>query len=92
MSTLEFKATVNIDSKPVKRVIAKIDLIKFIEKFKPSKYKKLNNGIEIRGVADVQSMVAKARELISELKLNLIVVDTAEMAAYRSFEVREVIA
>lgn len=89
MSTLEFNAKIN--TTPVKKLKAKIDLIKFIEKFEPGKYKKLSNGIEIRGIYDVQKMVGKARELITELKLNLVVVDTAEMAAYKSFEVREVI-
>ncbi|KEQ31223.1 hypothetical protein N180_02955 [Pedobacter antarcticus 4BY] len=68
----------------------KSDLQMFISKYKPSKYKVLKNGIEVRSVPNVEEAENKARELIKEMKLRLVVVRDAEMSAYRAFEVQEV--
>lgn len=67
-----------------------LDIQKFISKYKPSKYKVLKNGIEVRSVTNVEEAANKACELIKEMKLRLVVVRDAEMSAYRAFEVQEV--
>ena len=64
------------------------DLQKFISKMQPSKFKELKNGIEVRSVQDVKEGVNKARELINSLGLRLEVVDTAEMAERKAYEVK----
>jgi hypothetical protein len=67
------------------------DLQQFIGKYDPSKFKELKNGIEVRGVYDLHGAMNKARELIIDLSMGLEVVHNAEMAAYKAFEVREVV-
>ena len=66
------------------------DIEKFIKKNQPSKYKVLSNGIEVRSNHDLQGAIIKARECIKSLKLALEVIDTAEMAERKCFDVREV--
>lgn len=67
------------------------DLQKFIEKFEPTKYKTLGQGIEIRGISDIHRNVTMAKVLIEKLKLNLTVNHTAEMVGYGGFEVNNLI-
>lgn len=69
----------------------KTDMQRFIDKFHPSKYKVLKNGIDVRSVNDMNGAMNKARELINDLGLGLVVVHDAVMAENRSFEVREVV-
>ncbi|WP_293789713.1 hypothetical protein [uncultured Pedobacter sp.] len=63
------------------------DIEKFIEKFEPSKFKRLSRGIEIRGIKDLNKSIIFANEVIEKLKLKLSVAHSAEMAMYGSFEV-----
>ncbi|MGE7484997.1 hypothetical protein [Pedobacter suwonensis] len=63
------------------------DIEKFIEKFEPSKFKRLARGIEVRGIKDLNKSIVYANEVIEKLKLKLSVAHTAEMAMYGSFEV-----
>ncbi|WP_406826587.1 hypothetical protein [Pedobacter sp. KACC 23697] len=63
------------------------DIEKFIEKFDPSKFKRLARGIEVRGIKDLNKSIVYANEVIEQLKLKLSVAHTAEMAMYGSFEV-----
>lgn len=70
----------------------KSDLEIFIEKYQPSKFKKLKSGIEIRSVQDVDGAQNKAAELIKHMSLGLTVVRDATAAARGSFEIREVAA
>jgi len=65
------------------------DILKFIKKYDPSKMKQLKTGIEIRGVADIEKAISRAEYVIEKNKLNLTVVNTAEMAAYGAFEIQE---
>lgn len=65
------------------------DLQKFIRIFEPSKFKQLQNGIEIRGVGDMHRATDKASALIKYHSLALTVVNSGEMAAYKAFEIRE---
>ena len=69
----------------------KNDLQKFIDKYQPSKYKLLKAGIDVRSVYDLSGAMNKARQLIVDLGLRLEVVHDADMAANRSFEVKEVL-
>ncbi|WP_316778328.1 hypothetical protein [Pedobacter antarcticus] len=62
----------------------------FISKYKPSKYKVLKNGIEVRSVYNLHDAMNKARSVIYDMKLALVVIHDANMAANRSFEVSEV--
>lgn len=93
MSTLKvFTPTQNqLSPAKKKRSAAKcqVDLNKFIDKFQPSKFKKLKDGIEIRSVYDIPDAISKAKCLIATMSLKLQVVHSAEMAAYRAFEIRE---
>jgi len=66
------------------------DLQCFIDKFEPSKFKLMSNGIEIRGINDMHRNVTQARALIERLELNLTVLHNAEMLTYRGFEVNNV--
>lgn len=66
------------------------DLQTFIMLFDPSKYKRLKNGIELRGQPDLERNVAAAKSLIRNLKLNLMVISDANMATYRAFEVNNI--
>lgn len=66
----------------------KKDLKIFIEKYQPSKFKELKNGVEIRSVKDVEGASNKARELIFSLNLRLVVVRDAKAAERGCFEVR----
>lgn len=68
----------------------KTDLQIFIEKYSPSIYKELKNSVEVRSVNDVDKASNKARELIKELKLALVVVRDANAACRGAFEVKEV--
>lgn len=70
----------------------KTDMQRFIGKYHPSKYKVLKNGIDVRSVNDLNGAMNKARELINDLRLGLVVIHNADMAANRSFEVREVLS
>ncbi|MFC1226215.1 hypothetical protein ACFE6N_20595 [Pedobacter sp. BG31] len=63
------------------------DIEKFIEKFEPSKFKRLARGIEVRGIKDLNKSIVYANEVIEKLKLKLSVAHSAEMAMYGSFEV-----
>lgn len=63
------------------------DMEKFIEKFEPSKFKRLARGIEVRGIKDLNKSIVYANEVIERLKLKLSVAHSAEMAMYGSFEV-----
>lgn len=63
------------------------DIEKFIEKFEPSKFKRLARGIEVRGIKDLNKSIVYANEVIEKLKLKLSVTHSAEMAMYGSFEV-----
>ncbi|SHG08415.1 hypothetical protein [Pedobacter caeni] len=65
------------------------DLEKFILLFEPSKYKRLKNGIEVRGQPDLESNVATAKALVLSLGLHLTIISDANMATYRAFEVRQ---
>jgi hypothetical protein len=85
MKDLEVKEAVN---QPVKRVVS-ADLDRFIDKYQPSKFKRLSKSIEVRGVNDLEGAMNKARQLILDLKLKLVVINDAEMASYKAFEVRE---
>ncbi|TDO21918.1 hypothetical protein [Pedobacter duraquae] len=67
------------------------DIQKFTKKYDPSKSKLLKNGIEIRGVVEIEKAINRANEIIDRHGLNLIVVNTAEMASYGAFEVREAV-
>jgi len=68
------------------------DLQQFMDQYQPWKFKELKNGIEVRGVYDLNGAMNKARDLIIDLALGLEVVHNADMAAYRAFEVREVVS
>ncbi|RZJ80531.1 MAG: hypothetical protein EOO20_25925 [Chryseobacterium sp.] len=70
----------------------KSDLQLFIAKFDPNKFKSLSNGIEIRGVVELEKTILAAKSLIERLGYNLEIVRTASMAAYGAFEVRELAA
>ncbi|RZL02568.1 MAG: hypothetical protein EOO89_29155 [Pedobacter sp.] len=63
------------------------DLVKFIEKFEPAKFKEMANGIEIRGISNIHRSIADAEELIARLKLKLTVEHNAQMVSYGAFEV-----
>lgn len=60
MKDLEVKEA---DSQHVKTVKT-TDLQKFINKFQPSKFKQLKNGIEIRSVQNIEEASFKASSLI----------------------------
>ena len=68
----------------------KTDLQIFIEKYQPSKFKELKNGIEVRSVKDVEEASKRATGLINSMSLGLVVVRDAIMAERSAFEVREV--
>jgi len=72
--------------------ILKSDLQIFIEKYQPSKYKQMPGKIEVRSVYNLEEAKNKAREVINEYGLGLVVVSTGEMAAYKAFEVKEVVS
>ncbi|WP_205313951.1 hypothetical protein [Pedobacter nanyangensis] len=63
------------------------DLQKFIDKFEPTKFKLIKNGIEIRGIIDLNRGIQEAKALIERFQLRLIISHTAEMLSYRGFEV-----
>ena len=65
----------------------KNDLERFIEKFKPNKYKHINRGIDIRGIHNLHRDIGQAKAIIAELKLKLEVFHHAEMITYNGFEV-----
>jgi len=71
---------------PMEKSISK-DLQQFMEKFQPSKFKLMANGIEIRGIADIHRTISFAKQLIDRMGLNLKVKHTAEMVGYGAFEV-----
>jgi hypothetical protein len=66
------------------------DLKIFIDKYQPAKFKQLKNGIEVRSVHDVEIASNKARQLINDLSLRLMVVRDANAASRGAFEVTEV--
>lgn len=71
------------------KVIQHVDqLQQFLEAFRPNKFKFFSKGLEVRGVVDINFAVLEAREIIARLKLSLVVVHTAEMVAFRGFEVQ----
>jgi hypothetical protein len=63
------------------------DLNEFIKWFKPDKFKLTSRGLELRSVVDMQGAMAQARKIIENAGLKLTVVHTAEMLAFRGFEV-----
>ncbi|RZJ78286.1 MAG: hypothetical protein EOO47_14290 [Flavobacterium sp.] len=63
------------------------DLQRFIDKFQPSKFKMLAKGIDIRGVSNLQRDIQEAKQIIENLKLDLLVSHNAEMLSYGGFEV-----
>lgn len=63
------------------------DLQKFIKIFQADKYKSLPTGIEVRGAADLELAVQSAQRVIDKNRLNLSVKNTADMAAYKAFEI-----
>lgn len=63
------------------------DLQKFMDKFQPSKFKLMNNGIEIRGIADIHNTISFAKHLIDRMELKLKVNHNADMVGYGAFEV-----
>jgi hypothetical protein len=71
-------------------ILVKSDLDVFIEKYQPSKFKKLKNSVEVRSVVDVESASNKATELIDSLSLGLVVVRDASAACRGAFEVKKV--
>lgn len=73
-----------------RKAAAQTDLQQFIGKYQPSKFKVLKNGIEVRSVYDLNAAMNRARSVINDLNLGLVVNHDANMAANRSFEVREV--
>jgi len=66
------------------------DLMTFIEKFEPKKFKMTRAGVEIRGINDMYRNLMHARSIIANLKLNLTVVHTAEMLSYGGFQVNTI--
>jgi len=72
--------------------LKKSDLQIFIEKYQPSKFKVMSGKIEVRSVYNLEEAQNKAREVINEYGLGLVVVRDAELAANRSFEVKEVLS
>ncbi|ALL07652.1 hypothetical protein AQ505_20460 [Pedobacter sp. PACM 27299] len=79
-----------MNKQTLKPAIKKDDLQTFILLFDPGKYKRLKNGIELRGQPDLERNVAAAKLLIFKLKLNLMVISNANMATYRAFEVNNI--
>lgn len=67
------------------------DLQKFIAKYQMSKFKVMKGKLEIRSVGNLTEATNKAAQLINDLGLRLEVVQSADMASYRAFEVREVL-
>jgi hypothetical protein len=65
----------------------KSDMDIFIEKYQPSKFKKLKNSVEVRSVVDAEKASNKATELINSLSLGLVVVRDANAACRGAFEV-----
>ncbi|RYG13657.1 MAG: hypothetical protein EOO07_17465 [Chitinophagaceae bacterium] len=63
------------------------DLQRFIDKFQPSKFKMLAKGIDIRGVNNLHRDIQEAKQIIENLKLDLLVSHNAEMLSYGGFEV-----
>lgn len=63
------------------------DLQKFIDKFDPRKFKLIKNGVEIRGIVNLQRDMQEAKALIERFQLKLVVSHNAEMLSYRGFEV-----
>ena len=72
--------------------LKKSDLQIFIEKYQPSKFKVMSGKIEVRSVYNLEEAQNKAHEVIKEYGLGLVVVRDAELAANRSFEVKEVVS
>lgn len=86
MKDLEVKSA---ESQPVK-LAETSDLQIFIDKYQPSKYKMLKNGIEVRSVSNVEESSLKATELIKSMQLRLLVVRDAIVDERGAFEVKEV--
>lgn len=63
------------------------DLRKFIDKFKPYKFKMIASGVQIRSINDLHRNITVANDLIEQLNLNLTVSHNAKMLSYRGFEV-----
>lgn len=75
---------------PITPNIKRDDLERFIQLFEPSKYKRLRNGIEVRGQPELELNVAMAKALVLNQGLRLTIISDANMATYRAFEVREI--
>jgi hypothetical protein len=75
-----------------KAELLKTDMQKFLDKFQPSKFKQMRGRVEIRSVNNLEEAQNKAREVINQYGLGLVVVRDAEMAANRTFEVREMVS
>lgn len=64
------------------------DLQQFLQAFRPNKFKFFSKGLEVRGLVDIHGSIQEAKQIISLHKLALVVVHTAEMVAFRGFEVQ----
>lgn len=66
---------------------ANSEMLKFMNEFKPAKYKLLKKGLEVRGIINIHDNIIEAKAIIQSLKLRLVVIHSAEMLTYRGFEV-----
>jgi hypothetical protein len=64
------------------------ELQQFLQAFRPNKFKFFSRGLEVRGLVDIHGSIQEAKQIISLHKLSLVVVHTAEMVAFRGFEVQ----
>lgn len=65
------------------------DLQKFIKVFDRDTMKQLKDGVEYRGIKNLDNAVSEARSLIDKSNLKLRVIANADMASYGAFEVKE---
>ena len=63
------------------------DLNQFMKIFKPEKFKITSKGLELRSIVDLQGDIAVAKDIIRKMGFKLYVLHTAEMLAFRAFEV-----
>ena len=68
------------------------DLQQFIDKFEPNKFKLIKNGMEVRGMIDLQRGIKEAKEVIERFQLKLVVSHNAEMLSFKGFEVNYLIS
>ncbi|WP_448104729.1 hypothetical protein [Pedobacter panaciterrae] len=65
-------------------------ILSFLRILGRDKYKLINGGVEIRGVSNLEGTIKEANSIIAKNEFSLQVVNTASMASYGAFEVREV--